>query len=385
MRIFDEFPSRSEAKKRHFESEFDFLNRSGRPTAHRVRALVEYWFSQYLEPQRKALISRFRSPIAEHHLSAFFELFLHALVQAKGHRILDVEPKLGHTTRSPDFLIETVTGERLYLEAVTIGRSTLEAAAEARLAQVLDAIDSTPSPHHTVSVFPETEPRRSVAVRSIQRPLEAWLAAQPRDETAVGAELVLGGDEFSLTVQVIRLRTPSEGGGTIDARFYPAEWVRDHLDIRDALKDKASRYGTLDHPYIVAFNHIDSYASTNSLVTALFGSEKIELVRGPDGRRHEQVWRQPNGVWQGRGGAQNRGMSAVFATERLTPWQFGFCEAKVIFNPDARMPLPAFDLGAADICIEGDRAVIGDAIRFSRAFGLSDQWPEEREDDDPEA
>lgn len=349
MQIFDDFPSRDQAKKRHFQADFDYLNRSGRPSAHRVRALVEDWLSRYPERERKALTQRLRSPIDEHHLSAFFELFLHSLVQAKGHRILAVEPKLDHTTRSPDFLIETTGGNRVYLEAVTIGRSNEEAAAEARLAQVLDAIDTTPSPYHTVSVFPDVGPQKPIAGRKIQKALADWLASLPPDETATRSEpLVLGGDEFSITVRAIRLRQPREDGGTIDARFYPAQWVTDELDLRRALKGKASRYGALDHPYMVAVNHVESFASTESLVAALFGKEKISLSRGPDGRRYQEVWREPNGAWNGPRGAQNRGMSAVFATERLSPWHFGFCEAKVVLNPDARLPLPGFDLGAAN-------------------------------------
>ncbi len=82
------------------------------PETGRVRQLVDQWLARYPASSRDNLISRFRSLNDDAHLSAFFELFIHKLVTTRGHRVANVEPKLSHTEKRPDFLIETVEGRR---------------------------------------------------------------------------------------------------------------------------------------------------------------------------------------------------------------------------------------------------------------------------------
>ena len=60
-----------------------YLNRAGRPGFDYVRAQPESWFSYFdaEEKTRTALAKRFRSREDDYHLSAFFELYLHAIVR----------------------------------------------------------------------------------------------------------------------------------------------------------------------------------------------------------------------------------------------------------------------------------------------------------------
>jgi hypothetical protein len=148
--IFDDIPRPDRGPPAHGEPAFGYLDRSGRPEADRVRQLVDQWLARYPAPSRANLVSRFRSLNDDAHLSAFFELFIHELVTTRGHRVVDVEPKLSHTEKRPDFLVETVEGRRLYLEcALATGRPAQEAAQQERLNRALKAIERAQSPRTT--------------------------------------------------------------------------------------------------------------------------------------------------------------------------------------------------------------------------------------------
>jgi hypothetical protein len=88
-----------------------------------VRSLVEAWLDRYPPAEAPRLAARLRSPRDDQHRSAFFELLLYRLLESLGHRVLAVEPKLPHTWKSPDFLVE-----RFYLEAITAQGEDLHAA-----------------------------------------------------------------------------------------------------------------------------------------------------------------------------------------------------------------------------------------------------------------
>src|SRR5579862_740559 len=118
MSIFDQFSRRSTEPFDQNEPAFAYLNRTGRSEATRVRKLIDKWLDNYPFNHRDALVSRFRSSIDNQHYSAFFELFLHELVVSQGHVVVDIEPKLAHSSKSPDFLVETDQGDRFYLEAI---------------------------------------------------------------------------------------------------------------------------------------------------------------------------------------------------------------------------------------------------------------------------
>jgi hypothetical protein len=134
MSIFDDITRDDGGPPQQGEGLFTYLNRSNRPEAVRVRNLVDDWLSRYPIEHHDALVSRFRSNIDDQHRAAFFELFLHQFILRRGHKVIAIEPKLAHTTKSPDFLLKSADGSRYYLEAVTAtGRSKDETADQARL------------------------------------------------------------------------------------------------------------------------------------------------------------------------------------------------------------------------------------------------------------
>ena len=150
MSVFDDIPRNDAEPPLPGEAQYAYLNRSARPEAARVREKVDAWFAGYPESHRDGLAARFRSTIDDQHRSAFFELFLFDLLQARGCKILEIEPKLAHTDKSPDFLVENDKQERFYVEAVQAsGLSNQEVAAQRAL--ILRFLQSTVRLHRFTS------------------------------------------------------------------------------------------------------------------------------------------------------------------------------------------------------------------------------------------
>ena len=194
------------------ESAYAHLDRSARPEADALRSLIEDWLGLYPVAEESDLDARLRSPRDDQHRSAFFELLLHRVLLALGHGIPAVEPKLAHTWKTPDFLIESREGERFYMEAVS-----------------------------------------------------------------------------------------AQGG-----------------DLHAVLKRKASRYGALDLPLVVAVNSPQDEAGLRRALDTL---------------------------WHGPRGPQRRTLSAVLVVDQACPWTFREGRIRLVRNPWAEIPLPPVDLG----------------------------------------
>jgi hypothetical protein len=208
------FDARPPAPK---ESAFAYLDRSARAAADMARSAIEIWFADYTQPEAATLAARLRSRLDHQHRAAFFELLLYRWLLVLGHRVVEIEPKLADTWKSPDFLVESAGGGRFYLEAVSTEQD----------------------------------------------------------------------------------------------------------DLHAALKRKASRYGTLDLPLVVAVN---TRRDTAGVSQALVGES------GEDG------------LWRGPRGSQRRGLSAVLAFAWLDPWCFAQSRMGLFRHPDAERPLFPVDL-----------------------------------------
>lgn len=113
MGVFEPGPRIDERPPIPRESIYAYLNRSARADAQRDRARIEEWFERYPVAEGRELALRLRSRLDDQHRAALFELRLHELLVQAGHH-LAIEPKLAHSWKSPDFLIDG----QVYLEAV---------------------------------------------------------------------------------------------------------------------------------------------------------------------------------------------------------------------------------------------------------------------------
>jgi hypothetical protein len=142
------------------ESDFEYLDRSARSKARKIRRVLQHWFNNYPDRSKIDLQGRFRSKNNQHHSGAFFELFMHELLNQLG-CLVEVHPNTDNENKStPDFYVKNREGLNFYLEAtVATGMSQKQQAARARTSTVLDTLNKLESPDFFVSVIESGEPK----------------------------------------------------------------------------------------------------------------------------------------------------------------------------------------------------------------------------------
>ena len=362
------------------ETDFGYLSRSTRPRAARVRELIESWVSHYPEGDRPALVARLRSKIDDAHQSAFFELALHELLLVTGHVIVAIEPKLEHTSYSPDFLVQAPDGTRFYLEAVVATAKSAQAvAADKRLNVAIAAIERVESPAHFLDLHVEGKPTQPIRGGHLRGALAAWIATLPDSDDAklVPAFVYEAfGCKFTITA-FHRNRRGEVGERAIGVRSMEPYWGTPGDGIRESVDKKASKYGELDAPFVVAVNATGEYQNEEDAFDALLGSPCVIVRRFEDGRVEQRESRNPDGVWRGKNGPRNTGLSAVLSTERLSPWSVDLRRARLIRNPWAARPLAAAPLKVDELNPVEGKFVKSEGSAFGVTFGLHKGWPED--------
>jgi hypothetical protein len=382
MCVFDDIDRELEGGARHLISHFDYLNNSDRVEAERVREIIDDFISRYPANGRQELRRRLRSVDDITHISAFFELALNELLLRAGCTIIALEPEIVGTAKSPDFLVETAVGDRFYLEAtLATGRSQAGAAAQRRLDEALSTIDEVTAHDFFFSLSHSGFPTAPITLRSLRSQLQRWIDDLSYDdvlarEASQRALPVFRYDEHGLRIRISpvprrrsRGRTP---GRAIAARMLNGLTVEPQVPIRNAIRGKATRYGDLNLPYVIAVNAMGDYAHEDHAIDALFGTPAVAVRRTDSGFEDRPVL-VPDGVWRGRGGPTNTRISAVLSTEKLTPWSLGQKQARLICNPWAQRPLPDLGLGL-DLYTRDRERQPGRTL--GAIFGLADDWPE---------
>lgn len=118
--------------------------------------------------------ARFRDGNDSLHAAAFFELYLHELLFMLGYSVT-VHPVLVASSRHPDFLVQR--GEtRFYLEAIVANnKSKAEMAAQRRLDQVYDVLNSMQSPNFFIGVKAIEGPCKPPPARKLRSAIEMFL------------------------------------------------------------------------------------------------------------------------------------------------------------------------------------------------------------------
>jgi hypothetical protein len=380
MSIFDDITSDDEGPPSQDETAFSYLNRSNRIEATRVRQNIDRWLEHYPKDHREALVGRLRSAIDDQHKSAFFELLMHELMLARSLKIIAIEPPIAHTKRLPDFFVGSDKGERFYLEAVTTtGRSKDDTAAQARLNSALAAINNTQSPAHFLDLTVRGVPSENISIRKMRRALRAWIESLPDGERAKdAAPFIFAEHEVCITIRAWpRHQRDPQASRAIGVRHFPLQQVVPHEDVHTALKKKASRYGSLDQPYVVAINSLQLFYRDDSVIDALLGTPILVSATSEHGNTTFREKRQPNGIWHGRKGPRKTELSAVLAMERIDPWNFAPRRAQLIRNPWGKLEFPHVSLGTDELNPTESVFKRSEGMTLGSILGLPTNWPED--------
>ena len=328
IRLFDEFTRIDRGYSLNAEPQFSFLNRTALSRFSAARALLEMWFLNYPDDERRDFVSRFRSEDDDQHHSAFFELFLHELFLKLGFSI-DIHPRLPETTKTPDFLVKTPCGESFYLEAkVATGQDKERRKSDARINTFHDTLNEIESPDFYLSVhFENPDPTHPLPGRRIRSQIEKWLSGLNYDQimtdTTPGDYSRYPEKRFEDKGYAFSVKAIPQGslrgnlGRPIASRGGRCSWIGPVSEpILDAAKSKAGRYGKPDRPYVIAVHDQDSHMGPQDLELTLFGVPLKSPVTDLDDRARTKG---THGFWTGGSGPAHTRVSGLLIVRELYP------------------------------------------------------------------
>jgi hypothetical protein len=349
LRLFDAKARSDRTKARAQESTYAFLDRSGDPAFTRVRDALEEWFSRWPRAEQPELRRRMGKG-GRDFTGGFFELYLHELHLRLGYDV-EVHPVVPNGRR-PDFLVAR-EGRTHYVEATVCG-SRSDPGGSARRARIVDSIDQIDGNGFGLLMEIKEEGQASPSVRDLKRQLEAWLATL--DAVAERAAQTRRSD-----LDCLPLYRWVRGDWRLEFRAWPLSGDRrirgailtqpgdggvfdDAATIRNAVEYKAKRYGTLNHPLVLAV-HVDLLTTdTDDIRAALFGPRITRLAA--DGTIDSRPSERGTGLWHRDGQARNLHIPSVLTWDvELRPWSVTRRRPRIWHSPgnETFAPIPAFD------------------------------------------
>lgn len=383
---FQNLPRTDTGPKRINESSFLFLDPSARPEVARVRAHIMEALSRYPASDCEELIARVRSGRETDFKSATFELFLHDCLIRLGYEVsCHPDPCTGSTKR-PDFFASDSAGNEFFLEAVLASEDDGSSpAAEAMKEDTLARLDALPHEAFVLDISSEGDPISQPSSNELIRCVSTWLdTLAPNVLRKCFADQGLEGmpmlnwrhEGWKLTIRAIPISEERRGkfSRLIGTYGSGAQFVNMWEPLRNAVKKKASRYGELAKPYVIAVNAGVCHLDEIDEVQALYG-EEFYSVKMIDGQRIVELDHHHNGAWNGPHGPQNRRVSAVWFFNELTPYSLARSKSTLYVNPWANLAPPLLLQGIPTKKFEGNELISIPGTDLAALFGIDSTWP----------
>lgn len=387
--LFDEIERTYTGPAEYGEGSYSFYNRSARPEVDRLRALLQRWLDTYPEEGRQELAGRFRADYRSFD-SAFFELYIYALLAALNHKVT-LHPIVPGTLRRPDFLaVPEDETSPIYVEAVlAAAEGSEERLANAQQNRIQDDINRFTSPDFffviaSLAGVSEQHPSRKL----LHNFLRATLNGLEPDEVAT---LIARGEPISSTLrrrfvhkglELELYPWPKSPEGRGDPSYRPVgagpvSIIRSQAReaIRDAVKTKASKYGHLEYPYIIAVNATSRWnVEPHEPLDALFGPENAYL--SSDGEDVRFV-HSGEGAFFHKGRPINTRVSAVLACRDISPAAANRDSLLLIHHPRAARRYMGLLTRLDSLKVDGNNLVKTTGVRPGELLGFPSDWPYE--------
>jgi hypothetical protein len=386
MKVFDDVERSDTSEAAYSEPTFTFLNRVGGAYWQRTRDLIEGWLDRAPSESVPDLVGRLRSTDDRAFHGAFLELYIFETLTRLGFAV-EPHPEIA-VSRRPDYLATKGT-EKFFLEATSASDSDKKVAAARRTNAVFDAIQRVNSPNFFLDLTMTSEGDTSPSAAQLRSRLETWLASLDPDQVC---EAINHSDYWTSAPR----HTWTDGQWRIDFKAIPkspgsrglpgpviglygpgkAYVLDDRSSIYRKVMDKASAYGDLGVPYIVAIRTQTFASSDTTILDALFGSEQltVSLARGP---ASAQMTRKQNGVWIGPNGVRNTRVSGVLTADWLHPTTVPHNVPTLWHNPLAGHPISVSSTPWRHVIVDdtGNLKYIDPFVSPAAFFDLPQDWP----------
>ena len=146
-----------------------------------------------------------------------------------------------------------------------------------------------------------------------------------------------------------------------------------------SLKAKASKYGTLVAPFVIAANTMADHFDRVDAMEALFGKERYHFGTWDHPLDEPEMTRAADGLWHGPKGPSATRVSAVLITNALSPWTVAVVKPVVYHNPWAAQPITNLFSSLTTNAAVGDKMIETPGLVGREIFELPDGWPAHRE------
>lgn len=344
--LFSAEPRRDDGPAPYAQRAYGLLDRSALPSSARVRRELDLWYARLPEAAARSIKQRFVSTNDTVHLGAFFEIYLHELAL----RLCDdVDLDVGRdrtASKRPDLSIRC-EGETALVEATAVtGHDFHSPQEQLHLDQVYDAVNAVAAPAFGVDVDVETIGAGTPATSRITKLLQRWLdsldpdvlfAAQQRGEDHPETTLRVG--DWCVRVSAYALAPEHRDyphHRVVGGRSFGGGGIDDVKPIKKRLRSKASHYGEMPEPFVVAMLCAGTFVDDRDINKALFG----RIGYRHDAGANELVGeRQRDGVWMHDSGPVHTRLSAVLTFPKLSPHSICAVEPTLWTNPWASRPL----------------------------------------------
>lgn len=333
--------------KKLSETDWEYLDRSGRIEAERVRSFLEEWFSRYPEAHRSELKARMFKSEEHDYYSAAFELILFAALTSLGCAVQVHAPVKG-TANKPDFWCKAPGAQDFYVEAVLASEfNDAHKKARKRSRSAIDALEGIDSAGFYLYVDESGQPDTSPRSSRLRNKVVRWLGSL--DAEKVRQEVWAKGYHAAPSMRW------EHDGWEVDIRAWPSQTKHNEQVVgaraeslrqiepvgpaRRAIVEKAKKYRDLAGPFLIALNVESLVFDRSDEMQALFGDEVYLLRLGEQGVETLQ-YRKPNGAWRDFRGSRYKRVSGVWIFNNLSPWRAAHSDGTLYLNPCALRPLP---------------------------------------------
>jgi hypothetical protein len=382
--VFDLIERTNPKPKEHLETSFEFLNRVAGTYWAQVRELVQHWLDRVPgDKDYRDLRGRLRTDDAANY-SAFLELYLHELFRRAGYEV-SIHPVLRNGTRRPDFLV-CGHGQSFYVEATMPGPQLAAHSRSQRRSAFLDTIQRCSNKNFLLSLDHLDVGASPARGRRARRAIEMWLSSLDPDSVSynAGSRETFRWVDGDWEAHFSAIPLLSQHRGRPDHRAIGVYgdsgvgWIDDAPTIKSSLNAKASAYGVLDRPLIIAVGTYiwdrDYWHSTN----ALYGGSAVTWWENDDGAIEHAEIRQPDGFFGTPPNWANHNVAAVLHINQLQPHHLQNAEVTLWTHPAA--PGQWDSLAAVIPCTA--RRLVGRSLEESRSatdpaefFDLPTPWP----------
>jgi len=250
------------------------------------------WLSKVPQPHQASWKGRLVSGLDHPHYSVRLELYLHHYFESNSWDI-DIEPNMFGSPNKPDFRV--VRGEdRITVEA----KAVLDAQADAQQTQILRQLadELTKKLSKTIIIEPLSDLPSSLPAKEIVRKIESHATTQTSEILEFDIDVKLQNIPYSLKIIVLPELSGESKLSGVQGMVSGVHTITTGTRIRDALEEKAGKYGYIEMPFLIAvYGKGEFPVRPENEIDALFGDREWLVPRKGDGQVTER--RKPNGFF----------------------------------------------------------------------------------------